>query len=69
MFEEKFPAIEEMDAETVALLKRIGQDLPQRYQAHPDETDTPEASGTSEIGTRQTVPITTSEGKDERNTE
>ena len=69
VFQEKFPAIEEMDAETVERCRRLGIDLPQRYQAHPDETDTPEASGTSEIGTRQTVPITTSEGKDERNTE
>ena len=59
----------DLDPELVERCRRLGIDLPQRYQAHPDETDTPEASGTSEIGTRQTVPVTTSRRNDERNTE
>ena len=50
----------EMDPELVERCRRLGIDLPQRYQAHPDETDTP-PSGHLRDGTRQTVPATTSE--------
>ena len=49
----------EMDSETVERCRRLGIDLPQRYQAHPDETDTPAETGTSESGTRQPVEATT----------
>jgi len=34
--------------------RRLGIKLPQRYEAHPDDTDTPAEAGTSEDGTRQT---------------
>ena len=44
----------EMDPELVERCRRLGVELPQRYQAHPDETDTPAQTGTSENGTRQT---------------
>jgi Escherichia/Staphylococcus phage prohead protease len=57
--EELLPA--DMDAETVERCRRLGIKLPQRYQAHPDETDTPAQTGTSENGTRQTTEATTSE--------
>ena len=43
----------EMDAETVERCRRLGLELPARYQAHPDETDTSASTDTSEIGTRQ----------------
>ena len=60
----------EMDAETVERCRRLGLELPQRYQAHPDETDTSAQTDTSEIGTRQpSQVVTTHGGKDERNTE
>lgn len=42
-----------MDPEIVARCQRLGIKLPQRYQAHPDGTDTPASAGTSEDGTRQ----------------
>jgi HK97 family phage prohead protease len=42
-----------MDPELVARCREHGFVLPHRYQAHPDETDTPAESGTSEDGTRQ----------------
>jgi hypothetical protein len=34
--------------------ERLGIRIPQRYQAHPAETDTPAETGTSEDGTRHT---------------
>jgi HK97 family phage prohead protease len=40
------------DPETVERCRRLGIRLPQRYEAHPDETDTPSEEGTSEDGTR-----------------
>jgi HK97 family phage prohead protease len=39
--------------ETVERCRSLGIRLPQRYTAHPDDTDTPAETGTSEIGTRQ----------------
>lgn len=48
------------DPELIARCQRLGIKLPQRYQAHPAETDTPAESGTSEDGTRHT-PETSSE--------
>lgn len=42
-----------IDDETVERCRRLGITLPQRYEAHPDETDTPAEAGTSEDGTRQ----------------
>jgi HK97 family phage prohead protease len=42
----------ELDNEVVERCRRLGVRLPQRYQAHPDETGTPLA-GTPELGTRQ----------------
>jgi hypothetical protein len=43
----------DMDPELVARLRAQGIALPNRYQAHPDETDTPAEAGTSADGTRQ----------------
>ncbi len=43
----------DLDAETVERCRRLGIGLPQRYQAHPDQTDTPASTGTSGNGTRQ----------------
>jgi len=51
----------DMDAETVERCRRLGVKVPQRYEAHPAETDTPALSGTSEAGTRQTLATATSE--------
>jgi HK97 family phage prohead protease len=45
----------EMDPEMIERCRRLGIKLPQRYEAHPDETDTPAESGTPEDGTRPTV--------------
>jgi len=44
----------DMNPELVERCRRLGIELPQRYQAHPGVTDTPDESGTSENGTRQT---------------
>lgn len=44
----------ELDPEVVERCRRLGIKLPQRYQAQPAETDTPDLSGTSGDGTRQT---------------
>lgn len=41
------------DPEVIERCRRLGIKLPQRYQAHPAETDTPAEAGTSEDGTRQ----------------
>lgn len=43
----------EMNDEVVERCRRLGIRLPQRYEAHPDETDTPASAGTPGIGTRQ----------------
>ncbi len=42
------------DEEMLARCRALGIRIPQRYQAHPEETDTPAVTGTSEDGTRQT---------------
>lgn len=53
----------DMDPELVERCRRLGIALPQRYTAHPAETDTPAESGTSDDGTRQADETTsTSEG-------
>ena len=57
-----------LDPELVERCRRLGIDLPQRYQAHPDESDTPAQTGTSGNGTRRTVPATNG-GNRERNAE
>lgn len=38
----------DIDPETIERCRRLGIQLPQRYQAHPATTDTPAESGTSE---------------------
>jgi HK97 family phage prohead protease len=43
----------DMDPDLIKRLQAQGVELPSRYQAHPAETDTPAASGTSDDGTRQ----------------
>lgn len=43
----------DIDNETLERCRALGIKLPQRYEAHPDVTDTPQDSGTSEDGTRQ----------------
>jgi phage head maturation protease len=43
-----------IDPELLERCRRLGLKVPQRYEAHPAETDTPAQSGTSEDGTRQT---------------
>jgi hypothetical protein len=42
----------DLDPELVERCRRLGIRLPQRYQAHPDQTGTPDESGTPD-GTRQ----------------
>lgn len=44
----------ELNPEIVERCRRLGIALPQRYQAHPAETDTPAETGTSEDGTGPT---------------
>jgi hypothetical protein len=51
----------DMDPALVERLRARGVSLPDRYQAHPAETDTPAETGTSEDGTRQSVNTPTSE--------
>lgn len=51
--EELLPVVP--DPELIERCRRLGIRMPQRYQAHPDVTDTPAESGTSEDGTRQTA--------------
>ncbi len=46
----------DMDPALLERCLRLGVSLPERYQAHPDETDTPAETGTSESGTRQDNP-------------
>lgn len=45
----------DMPTETVERLQRLGLQLPQRYEAHPEQTDTPASTGTSADGTRQDI--------------
>ena len=52
----------DMDPGLVERLRARGVQLPDRYQAHPDETDTPAEAGTSEDGTRHTDPTSIPEG-------
>jgi HK97 family phage prohead protease len=42
-----------IDPELIERCRRLGIKVPQRYEAHPAETDTPAQSGTSADGTRQ----------------
>ena len=42
-----------LNPELVERCRRLGLTIPQRYEAHPAQTDTPEKSGTSADGTRQ----------------
>lgn len=42
----------DMEPERVERLRALGVVLPDRYQAHPEETDTPPYGGTSDDGTR-----------------
>ena len=50
------------DPELIERCRRLGLKIPQRYEAHPDDTDTPaEESGTSEDGTRQDESTSTEE--------
>lgn len=57
--EEMLPV--EPDPEMIERCRRLGIRLPQRYQAHPDESDTPAETGTPEDGTRQDTKTPTSE--------
>ncbi len=52
----------EMDAGTVEVCRRLGVHLPERYEAHPDETDTPATADTSEAAPAETPETTISEG-------
>ncbi|MBA3565279.1 MAG: HK97 family phage prohead protease [Actinobacteria bacterium] len=51
----------EPDPEMIERCRRLGIRLPQRYQAHPAETDTPAETGTPEDGTRHPTETPTSE--------
>ena len=64
--QELLPA--ELADEVVERCRRLGIALPQRYEAHPDVTDTPAESGTSEIGTRQDGNDSDLEGQGDANT-
>lgn len=57
--EEMLPV--DIDPELVARCRRLGIRLPQRMQAHPDDTDTPAKAGTSDDGTRHTESTSSSE--------
>lgn len=57
----------DIDPETVERCRRIGIALPQRYETHPAETDTPAEPGTSEAApVESTQNATRSEDKDEQ---
>lgn len=58
-FEENLLPIQP-DPDVIERCRRIGMKIPQRYEAHPAETDTPAETGTSEDGTRQPTGKTTS---------
>jgi hypothetical protein len=49
------------DPELLARCRALGIRMPQRFQAHPDVTDTPAEAGTPEDGTRPTEQTPTSE--------
>jgi HK97 family phage prohead protease len=51
VFDEELLPVEP-DIELIERCRRLGIKLPQRYEAHPAETDTPAEAGTSEDGTR-----------------
>jgi HK97 family phage prohead protease len=51
----------DMNPELLERCRRLGISLPQRYEAHPDEPDTPAETGNSEDGTRQDETNPTSE--------
>lgn len=51
IFDEELLPVD-MDPDLVERCRRAGIKLPQRYEAHPAETDTPPEGGTSEDGTR-----------------
>jgi HK97 family phage prohead protease len=57
LFDEELLPVD-LNPEVVQRCRRLGIKLPQRYQAHPAETDTPAESGTSGDGTRPTQAIT-----------
>lgn len=59
----------DMDPELVQRLRAIGMRLPDRYEAHPAETDTPALTGTSGDGTRQAEHTSSSEEHHGGNTE
>ena len=63
--EELLPA--ELPDEVVERCRRLGIKLPQRFEAHPDETDTPAESGTSVSGTRQDGDHSDLEGNEDAN--
>lgn len=44
----------DMDVELVERCRRLGIKLPQRYEAHPEDSGTPAEAGTPEDGTRPT---------------
>ncbi len=54
----------DLDPETVERLRARGIALPDRYKAHPANTDTPAETGTSEDGTRPPEPTTSLEDHD-----
>lgn len=51
----------DMDPELVSRLRALGADLPDRYLAQPEQSDTPADAGTSEDGTRHADNDTSSE--------
>lgn len=51
----------DLDPEAVERCRRIGIQLPQRYETHPAPTDTPDESGTSEAAPVQETETPTSE--------
>ena len=55
----------DIDPELVDRCRRLGIELPQRYQAHPDETDTPAETGTSETAPASPRKATTLGGSNE----
>lgn len=57
------------NADVLARCRALGIRVPQRYEAHPDETDTPAESGTSDDGTRPVQAKAELEVGDEHDTE
>ena len=60
IIDEQFLPVD-VDPELIERCRRLGVALPQRYQAHPDGTDTPADAGTSEIGTRPSETLSNTE--------